>query len=65
MSAPAAETWFVAFPITRSALLLRPAADPERELDLGVLAPVTCPLIRGSSTDADRPLMSICLLACG
>ena len=36
----------VAFPITRSALLLRPAADPERELDLAVLAPVTWPLIR-------------------
>jgi len=46
MSAPAAETWFVAFPITRSALLLRPAADPERELDQGLFRPVTWPLIR-------------------
>src|SRR6202042_1698596 len=45
-----ADCRLVAFPITRSALLLRPAADPERELDLGLLAPVTWPLIRETSS---------------
>jgi hypothetical protein len=42
---------FVAFPITRSALLLRPAADPEQELDLGLFPPVTWPLVRGRSSE--------------
>ena len=32
---------FVTLQITRSALLLRPAADPEQELDLGLFVPVT------------------------
>jgi len=40
----------VAFPITRSALLLQAAADPERELDQGLFPPVTRPLFRGSGT---------------
>jgi hypothetical protein len=42
----------VAFPITRSALLRRPAADLEQELDLGLFPPLTWPLLRGSSTTA-------------
>jgi hypothetical protein len=52
--APAAQdASLVAFPITRSALLLRPAADPEQELDLVLFPPLTWPLLRGSGTAAN------------
>ena len=43
----------VALPTGRSALLLRLAADPEQELDLGLLPPVTRPLVRASSSLVD------------
>jgi hypothetical protein len=43
---------YVAFPITRSALLLRPAADPEGELDLGLFPRLTWPLIRATGSDS-------------
>ena len=50
--------WSVAFPITRSALLLRPAADPEQELDLGLFPPVTWPLVREREA-AGLPMRSL------
>jgi hypothetical protein len=37
---------FVAQAATRYALLLRPAADREQKLDLGLFPPATCPVVR-------------------
>jgi hypothetical protein len=41
----------VALPITRSGLLLRPVADPERELRLVLFPPMTWLVVRGSGSN--------------
>jgi hypothetical protein len=45
----------VALPVTRLALLLRPAADREQKLDLGLFPLATWPVVRGCSSDAEGP----------
>ena len=55
----------VAQAVTRPPLLLQLAADPEQKRGSRPNLTPTCPGLRGSRADADRPLMSICLLTCG